>query len=72
MPHDNDVTGLCGRQDYRSRDPDKDRKKVVGKNISGPSREHDILVYSGGQKLQPQRSALWSMTAHIGRSTIAK
>ena len=44
MPLGNDVTGLSRQQNCRSWDPDKDRKEVVCKNISGPSREYDATL----------------------------
>lgn len=38
MPPGDDVMGLSRGQDCQSRDPEKKRKKVVSKNIRGPSR----------------------------------
>ena len=40
MPLGNEVAGLGRQQNCRSWDPNKDRKEVVCKNISGPSREN--------------------------------
>ena len=44
MPLGNDVAGLRRQQNCRRWDPVKDRKEVVCKNISGPSREYATLT----------------------------
>ena len=44
IPLGYDFMGLSRQQNCRSWDPDKDRKEMVSKNISWPSREYAILT----------------------------
>ena len=54
MPLGNDVAGLSRQQNCSNWDPDKERKEVICKNISGPSREYanlqDIIGNTTGSR----------------------